>query len=310
VIESAPAAPRVHVWPAPPATFLLVAVLVVLGMTTGLLVGLKKTTGGVDPVLTAAWGPLLEKNSNPLICMATAAQLVLLQRPADSSARPAVSSPDLLAWYQTLPGLPPATEIHAGPSLTSPFWGDVAGALAVTRLLSSAGLTTEALPESAVQLPALYKRNLLMFGSPGFSNAVDLFLRDKPFRVRIADKEHGTVIWNVKPKPGEPAEYASREVFRDGNREIAFGLITVMPSWGDPRRRTVVFSGTLSPGTQAASEFFASPKQLQALSGLLRREGYSEFPASYQVVVRSKVIGTSALDVQYVTHRVIAKSRY
>ena len=42
---------------------------------------------------------------------------------------------------------------------------------------------------------------------------------------------------------------------------------------------------------------------------LLRTEGYSGFPAAYQVVVRSNVFGTSALDVQYVTHRVISKAR-
>jgi hypothetical protein len=82
-----------------------------------------------------------------------------------------------------------------------------------------------------------------------------------------------------------------------------------MPSWGDANLRTVVFSGTLSPGTQAASEFFSSAKQLQGLQRLFRAEGYSGFPAAYQVVVRSNVFGTSALDVQYVTHRVISKAR-
>jgi hypothetical protein len=71
----------------------------------------------------------------------------------------------------------------------------------------------------------------------------------------------------------------------------------------------VVFSGTLSPGTQAASEFFSSAKQLQALLRLFRKEGHAGFPPAYQVVVRSNIFGTSALDVQYVTHRVISKSR-
>jgi hypothetical protein len=89
----------------------------------------------------------------------------------------------------------------------------------------------------------------------------------------------------------------------------AYGLITVMPNWDDANLRTVVFSGTLSPGTQAASEFFSLLKQLQTLLGLFRKEGYSGFPPEYQVVVRSNIFGTSALDVHYVTHRVISKSR-
>ena len=58
-----------------------------------------------------------------------------------------------------------------------------------------------------------------------------------------------------------------------------------MPSGGDENLRTVVFSSTLSPGAQAG------------------------FPVSYQVVVRSNVFNTSALDAKYVTHRVITPAR-
>jgi hypothetical protein len=67
-----------------------------------------------------------------------------------------------------------------------------------------------------------------------------------------------------------------------------------------------VFSGTLSPGAQAAGEFFSSATQLQKLRQVFRKEGLSGFPPSYQVVVRSRIFGTSALDVQYVTHRVVS----
>jgi hypothetical protein len=256
-------------------------------------------------VVAEAWGPLLGKTANPLICISTAAQLTALQRPVDPPVRPTVTSPDLLAWYQSLPGLPPSKEIYLGPSLTSPFWGDVAAALAISQVLNRAGITPEALPESAIALPALNKRNLLLFGRPGFSKNIDLYLRDKPFRVRIPDDRHATTIWNVEPRPGEPAEFDAGAISRRGNSETAYGLITVMPSWGDANLRTVLFSGTFSPGTQAAGEFFASAKLLGELRRRFRKEGRAGFPAAYQVVVKANVSGTSALDVQYVTHRVI-----
>ena len=67
-----------------------------------------------------------------------------------------------------------------------------------------------------------------------------------------------------------------------------------------------LFSGTFSPGTQAAGEFFASAKLLGELRRLFRKEGRAGFPAAYQVVVKAHVSGTSALDVQYAAHRVIA----
>jgi hypothetical protein len=288
-----------------------VCIVLVLAVLLSARLGMKlQTTGaGTDPVIAAAWGPLLSKTANPLICISTAAQLTLIQRPPEPHTSPAVSAPDLMDWYRSLPGLPPAQGVYLGPSLTSPFWGDVAGALAVSHILNGAGITPEALPESAIQLPALNRRNLLMFGRPGFSKSIDLYLRDKPFRIPAPDEQHTTVIWNVTPKHGEPAEYNAHPPAGTGTAETEYGLITVMPSWGDGNLRSVIFSGTLSPATQAAAEFFSSAKQMQALLRLFRQEGYSNFPSAYQVVVRSNVFGTSALDVQYVTHRVISKSR-
>jgi hypothetical protein len=303
-----PETPAARFWSRPMTAgtvCLLCALTAMLG--AGLAVVLQKAATGPDPVLAEAWGQLLTKHANPLICISTSAQLTLIQRPPEPQTGPTVSSPDLAAWYRTLPGLPPAKQMYLGPSLTSPFWGDVAAALAVTHVIEGAGLTPEALPESAIQLPALNQRNLLLFGRPGFSNTIDLYLRDKPFRVTIPGEQHATVIWNVNPKPGEPAEYDAHSQPGAGIGQTAYGLITVMPNGGNGNLKAVVFSGTLSPGTQAAAEFFSSAKQLRGLLSLFRKEGYSGFPASYQVVVRSNVFDTSALDVQYVTHRVISK---
>ena len=308
-IAAPPPAPQA-VWnhPVPLWSLYAISAIALLVAAAGWWAG-AKARPAPDPVLAEAWGPLLAKNANPLLCIATAAQLAALRRPTEPPGKPTVTSPDLLEWYQGLPGLPPAKQVYLGPSLTAPFWGDVAGVLAVSQVLDSAGIAHDVLPESSIQLRGMNKRNVLMFGRPGFSKTVDLYLADKPFRVPIPDERHGNVIWNVDPKPGEPQEYNNRAASRAANRDVAFGLITVMPSLGDASLRTVVLSGTLSPGTQAASEFFSSAKQLQALLRLFRKEGYSGFPPSYQVVVRSNIFDTSALDVQYVTHRVISKSR-
>jgi len=310
IVPSAPTAPPPTVWGRRvPLGAVLILCALAATLSAGLVTALRRTGPQSDPVVAAAWGPLLLKNANPLICISTAAQLALIQRPVDPQTSPMVVSPNLTAWYRSLPGMPPAKQMYLGPSLTSPFWGDVAAALAVTHVLDGAGIVPEALPESAIQLPALNRRNLLMFGRPGFSKTIDLYLRDKPFRIPVPDEQHTTVISNVDPRPGEPAEYNSHPPAGAGAAETEYGLITVMPSWGDGNLKTVVFSGTLSPGTQAAAEFFSSPKQLRALLTLFRKEGHAGFPPAYQVLVRSKVFGTSALDVQYVAHRVISTAR-
>ncbi|MDQ1471757.1 MAG: hypothetical protein QOJ99_3237 [Bryobacterales bacterium] len=304
-----PPVPAIRFWSRPVPLHTVVVICVVALLALGLVAQRPNDRLNPDPVIAEAWGPLLGRNANPLLCISTAAQLTVIQRPMELAGIPAVTSPDLKAWYQSLPGLPPAKEVYLGPSLTSPFWGDVAGALAASQVLSGAGLGLELLPESAIQMPALNKRNLLLFGRPGFSKTVDLYLRDKPFQVRIPDDQHFTSIVNVDPRPGEPREYDAHQASRADNRETAFGLITVMPSWGDPHLRTVILSGTLSPGTEAASEFFSSAKHLEALLRLFRKEGYSGFPPAYQVVVRCSVFNTSAMDVSYVTHRVMTAYR-
>ena len=285
-----------------------VAVVAAAAMVVALRPVWDKDHPTLDPVISEAWGPLVAKDGNPLLCISTAAQLTLIQRPMDPHLGPTFRAPGLLSWYESLKGLPPMKEVFLGPSLTSPFWGDVAAAFAVNQLLNQAGITPELLPEAAVQVPALKKRNFVMFGRPGFSNTVNMYLADKPFTISVPDDSHVTFIANAHPRPGEPPAYDARLAPRTGNGEIAYGLITVMPGWGDPNLKTVVLSGTLSPGSQAASEFFSSPRRLLALRTLFRKEGYNGFPAAYQVVVRSNVFGTSALDVEYVTHRVISNS--
>src|SRR5258708_2716574 len=88
----------------------------------------QRSRSSIDPVIAEAWGPLVSPGGKPLICLATAAQLTLIQRPMDPPAPPTIHSPDLLAWYNSQPGLPPAKQIYLGPSLTSPFWVDLAAA--------------------------------------------------------------------------------------------------------------------------------------------------------------------------------------
>ena len=295
--------PTIGFWLQPIPVYRVCLLLAAAGLLVLLYAAARPQRPSTDPILQRAWGPILGAHANPLLCISTAAQMTLIQRPPEQGAGPLITSPELEAWYRTLPGLPPARQVFLSPSLTSPFWGDVAGAFAINNVLSAAGIPSELLPESAIQMPALNRRNVLMFGRPGFSRIVDRYLSDKPFRVRIPDEHHVTAIWNVEPKAGEPSEYDAA-TSPPGHGETAYGLITVMPSLGDANLRTVVFSGTLSPGTQAASEYFSSPKHLKALLAVFQQEGFLTFPAAYQVVVRASVFNTSALDVRYVAHRV------
>ncbi|MGA2144172.1 MAG: hypothetical protein ABSH49_04335 [Bryobacteraceae bacterium] len=279
----------------------LCAVTLVLASAVLLYVGHDR----VPVIVREAWGSLLDSDAFPLICIATQPQLSLSQLPFSNPNEPNVAVSDLRKYLEIL-GVPPGDPRYLKRSLNSPFWGDVAGALTVGNVLARAGVTPEILPESAVEMPALNKRNVLMFGRPSYSRAIDFYLRDKPFRIPATNEEQPPAIRNMNPRPGEPVEFKpSAAAPQRATPSAAFGLITVMIG-GDGKSRIVVFSGSLAAGAQAAAEFFSSPKHLQELLRLFEREHISGFPASYQVVVQATIYGTSALDVHYLTHRVIS----
>jgi hypothetical protein len=88
-----------------------------------------------------------------------------------------------------------------------------------------------------------------------------------------------------------------------------YGLITVLPADGEAiaQHHTLIFSGLTSVGTQGAAEFFSHAGSLSVLREKLAAEGYSNFPAAYQVVVRCTSNDTLLLSTEYAAHRVIAR---
>jgi hypothetical protein len=60
-------------------------------------------------------------------------------------------------------------------------------------------------------------------------------------------------------------------------------------------------------GAHGAADFFSRPEGLRALLQHLRAEGYSGFPAAYQVVVRCASNDTLLLSTEYAAHRVLAR---
>ena len=92
-----------------------------------------------------------------------------------------------------------------------------------------------------------------------------------------------------------------------GSMSTAYGLITVIPSQeaGEGEKKTIVFSGITSAGSQAAMEFFQSASGLQELKKQLAKQGYGWFPPAYQVVVRCRMDHTLALSWTYQAHKVV-----
>lgn len=263
---------------------------------------------GLPDIVREAWGPLLQPNGHPVICIATPVHLMLRPDPVRiPRGDPGYEVPELLDWYRTVPSAPPTEKLYIRPSTTSLFWGDCVGSIAVSRIFAQAGCTPEIIQESAFSIAALRDRNAILFGRCDYSRAVAVLTRETPFDLRYLPEIQESAVINRHPVDGEAAVYAPS--FSGENRsEVVFGLITVIPSKSATpgRHRTVILSGTISPGAQAAAEFFCSPKHMESFQRTVAgRDGGKGFPDAYQVVVKAQVHGTMALDVAYVAHRVI-----
>jgi hypothetical protein len=261
---------------------------------------------GVPDIIREAWGPLVAPEGNPLICIATPAHLALRREPTKVPARsPSSDANQYLDWYASIASLPRAENLYLRPSMNSPFWGDCAGAVSVTQVLTAAGARPELLQEMAISIPVLRNRNALLFGRTDYSKAVELFLKDTPFQLQYLPEVQEYAVLDLRGRT--PTTYVPQ--FSSENLgEVLYGLITVMPSKSSNpgRQRTVILSGTISPGTQAAAEFFCSALRLLDLKEKFVSAGIDGFPDAYQVVVRAQVHGNMLLDVSYVAHCVLS----
>jgi hypothetical protein len=265
----------------------------------------------IDTIVRETLGPLLEPGNSSLIAVATGAHLLL--RPENTiipAGDPGSPVPELASWYKELRHLPPAREVYLRPSITSTMWGDLAAAVTVSKLMAAAGKDSKVLPELATSMPVFRDSSAIIIGRPEYSVIVTSLLSGAPLSIEFSEaiNEYGVV------EQGAPAAAVPlyTPVF-DSNRHsrIAYGLVTVLPSHtaSSARSKTIILSGTMSAGTQAAAEFISSPDLLRAFRADLALGGYDSLPEAYQAVVRTEVDRTMALVVEYETYRIIESGR-
>jgi len=288
--------------------------MLVLGVALGtVVVSLSLSTAGrppareaeaLAPVVRQFWGPLVEPGANVLVCIATPGHAFLraFEPPQPDHPRIWSATKELREWYAKGRGLDPGQQLYMLGTWNSPLWGDAIGALTTTRVLATAGASFEVLPERVLTMATLRNRNVLMFGTPEYSKFVPHFLERGGFAMPFHRSSGG---YAIQEREASGRTFPAR---REGDEAVdVYALMTVLAGEGDSdhSRRTVIFSGLTSAATQAAAEFFTSPASLEDLRARFRKEGHSQVPRAYQVVVRSSASSTLPLTFQYETHKVL-----
>lgn len=263
-----------------------------------------------DPLLARFWGPLIRKDADVTVTIASPPQLFVRSFPKDAPPKRTLYNmpPELYSWYTSGRQLPDTVELGIQPTHNSPLWGDAAAAVMTGGFLARMGVQVHIRPERIIAFPAFRGRNCVVLGTPEYSPAAQKLLERGNFTIAYSREAADYVIMNRKPAGKEPPYYAPH---RNEGRQIVevYALITVLPSDGSPggQHRTMVLSGLNSAGTEAAAEYITSPPYLQDLERRLRQEGLNTSPPAYQVLIKSTTDDTLPLTVSYVTHRVLAQ---
>jgi hypothetical protein len=263
----------------------------------------RSASAFVNPVLRAAWGPVLDSKADTLVLMDTAVQFLIRQLSVQDKERSPYLVPPIpelrarvLSWYRPVPG----TELYMIPTYHSVPWGETAAALIAVGTLSAAGASYQIEPERVSSFFTLRGRNAVVLARPEFSPAATLLLAETPFGIRYSDQAQANAIIRIS-RNGSLAE-----MYSDGGDKERFGLISVLRSPGTAPHgaRIVFFSGLNSAGVQGAAEYFSSPDKLMAFHEILRRNGYSSWPQAYQIVVKTRSDDTLPVAVEFVSYQV------
>ena len=282
-----------------------------------LLLLVRRPPAELDPAVRQAWAPLVQKDGEVLICMATPLHLMVFPKSADSEAAnrgiaaqgtPRLPAPqEIYPFFGRFRPLAPDATLEMQVVQKAVNVSDVQGLARVVGTLQSLGVRFRILTESNFPLSAMRKSSVVLFGAPWFSRAASGLLEGTPW-VTALDPDGSDVV-SMNRGPQTPTGSSPPPSIRREYRE-AFGLITVLPSnkEADDGHTIIIFSGLTSVGSHGAAAFFTSGDSMRKFRDRLKSEGHGSLPRSYQVVVRCRANeDTQLVFHDYETHEVLAR---
>jgi hypothetical protein len=258
-------------------------------------------------IVAEAWGPLAEGGDPLLICIATNLHMIVRPHIGEYPLRfPAPK--ELYSLYGPNRPLRANEPLYMEPAPLSVPLGELAAASTLSITRAALGGSYQILPESEAPVTALRGRNVALIGSGTNSNAAVMLLHNLPFTIDYSANNRFALI--DQRKPAGQRELIVTQATGDPVPGVSYGLLSIITTTGPTGtpKRTLVISGAISAGVQAAVEFFCSPAHLAELKKRFQAAGIHGFPATYQVLVRCKTFGVRLVSYEYAAHEVVQKA--
>jgi hypothetical protein len=139
--------------------------------------------------------------------------------------------------------------------------------------------------------------NLVYIGT-GKTAKIRYLLQQSDFKSDV-DK-----ITNLKPQPGEPAEFKSAIDAQTGEYREQYGLISMLPGFSE-NTHVFVLGGGIAEADWAVVQMVTLPERVGDLVRHLKTTS-GDLPKAYQVVVRIKYESRVPVSIDYATHHVLA----
>lgn len=257
--------------------------------------------------LLSAWGPMLDTNESVIIALGTPVSFFIRDfgnaplPEGDPGYRLDVQiTPELRNWYRQSRNRELGNNILFHPNVHSPLWGDAAATSLLNRMLGSRGVTVQVTPSSRIHPMALRDKNAIVIGRPEYTEMAAQAMPEDGLSVEYNANERKVGVHNRAAKNGEPEWW-----FASSGLKHNYGLITVMPSYGSGRKRTMILSGINSDGAEAGARFMTSVDSLRDLDRRFRSMGFNEWPPHYQLVVRTESLDTYNLQTSFTFLRIL-----
>jgi len=259
-----------------------------------------------DAVVRDAWRGLAPPGEQVLISVGTNLHLVV--RPymnVVAEGLPRYPAPaELYPLFRQHRPLPAGVELFMHPVDNSTQMGHAQALVIASTTLSLMGRTYQILPERSTSAPALRGRGVVLIGDPQNSSEAVEALAGAPLTL-----DYDAAADDVVVRERSSGKVWAGKRGADKRYSEVYGLVSMLPAEGETAgpRRLLIFSGITSVGTHGAAEYFSRPEGLNVFLRRLAAEGYTKFPAAYQIVVRCASSDTLLLSTEYVTHRVIKR---
>jgi hypothetical protein len=143
----------------------------------------------------------------------------------------------------------------------------------------------------------IWNSNVVFVGKSSVNPAIRRVLRDGA--LDFVDSDFGAAVRNLRPRPGEPAEYPNAATHGSGKK---YGVISVLPG-PQPGHRMMILTGAGAELMWALAQTVTDPARVkEIMSHVMTSSG--ELPATFQVVIQATFESNVPINIRYVTHHV------